>query len=319
MANDVVVSGIRIALLSVNILGIIGNIISFIVYCRSVFRKNSISVYCCALAIFDCFTINELYMDINMVFFDYFPPFYSDLSCKMYYYVITAFSGIPAWILVSFSMDKMLSMKNSNRFKFIKKRSFQLGIIAVIAIANLLIFSEILIYLVRTAVTKDYIYCDLSRMPYITIVVLVYLLVASIIPFIIMIVTSVSMVRLLAQSRRKTIGVGNNILVQRRKNRDFKFAFTSLTFNFLFITLKLPLVLYYILNGAGIIMPYYYIYFALLLFYVNSSISFLVHLVSNSLFRKELGIILRIHFYIPFFHTRTSTRVLTIPQLQSTE
>ena len=303
MAYDSFTSFIYISRTVVNLIGIIGNIISFIVFCRPVFRKNSISVYCCALAIFDCFTLNQLIMDINILF-DYFPPNYSDIICKVFYYITIAFSGIPAWILVAFSIDKILSMKNS-KFVFFKKRSFQIGIIAVFAIANILIFSEILVFLKRVPIYPNNsidLMCDLTYMPYISIVVGLYLLEASLIPFVIMFCSSVFIVRLLVQSRRRIIGDGNNASVQNRKGKEFKFAVISLTFNCLFITLKLPLAMFYILSSIGILMPYSYINLATLLFFINSSISFLVHFISNSIFRKELGIIIKIVLLIPVDH-----------------
>lgn len=172
MPPDAFVSFIYISRAVVNLLGIIGNIISFIVFCRSVFRKNSISVYCCALAIFDCFTINQLYIDICLIF-DYYPPDNSEIICKIYFYISSAFSSIPPWILVTFSVDKMLSMRKTQKFEFMNKRSFQIGIIAVFAIANILLFSEIPVLLVRVPRELEnysYLTCDSTAMPYINIV-----------------------------------------------------------------------------------------------------------------------------------------------------
>ena len=302
MVYDTFVSFVYTTRIVVNLLGIIGNIISFIVFCRPVFRKNSISVYCCALAIFDCFTLNQLIMEICHLF-DYFPPEHSDIICKMYFYITIGFSGIPAWILVAFSIDKILGMKNSNRFKFFKKRSFQFGIIAFFVIANILIFSEILLYLKRVRQFPNNsidLMCDLTYMPYIIIVVGLYLLEATLIPFVIMFCSSVFIVRLLVQSRRRVIGDGNTASVQNRKGKEFKFAVTSLTFNCFFIILKMPLALYYILHIAGLKIPsYYFLNIASLLFFINSSISFLVHFISNSIFRRQLVIILRILLFLP--------------------
>lgn len=300
MAYDAFVSFIYISRVLINFLGIIGNILSFIVFSRPVFRKNSISVYCCALAIFDCFTINQLIMDIYH-FYYYFPPEHSEIICKLFYYITIAFSGIPAWILVAFSIDKILSMKNSN-FEFYKKRSFQFVLIAFFAIANILIFSEILVFLKRVPIYPNNsvdLMCDLAYMPYISIVVELYLLEASLVPFVIMFCSSIVIVKYLTESRRKIMGNANNALVQRRKSRDLKFAVTSLTFNCFFIILKMPLVIYYILSSTGLDIPSYsYLNVASLLFFINSSISFLVHLTSNSIFRRELGIILRIAFFL---------------------
>jgi hypothetical protein len=282
----------------VNLVGIIGNIISFLVFCRPVFKKNSIRVYACALAIFDCFTLNQLYVDFGLIFFDYYPPDHSDITCKIYYYISTAFSCIPPWILVVFSIDKILSMKKSPKFKLFKKRFFQLTLIAVFAIVNILIFSEILVLLVRTPEIDDIssnltLLCDSTVMPYANIVGAMYLLLGGIVPFVIMLGTSISIARLLSHSRQKSIGDRKIALARRRKSRDFKFAVTSLTFNFLFIALKLPLVLYYVISSFNIDTPSVYFYISTLLFFINSSISFLVHFVSNSIFRKQFYLLIK--------------------------
>lgn len=306
---------------SVNLLGIIGNLISFVVFCRPVFTKNSISVYCCALAIFDSFlAINQLYIDIYLSL-DYFPPEHSDIVCKIYYYITTAFSGIPAWILVAFSIDKILSMRKSRRLELIKKRSFQFGIIAVFAISNILIFSEVLALIGLVPVDESNFTeftCDLTEMPYVGIIGGLYLLEASIVPFLIMFGTSITIVRLITRSGRKSIGYGKNALAQRRKTRDFKFAVTSLTFNCLFITLRLPLVLFYILTSVEIYVTDSYLQIASLLFFINSSISFLVHFASNSIFRKELVILFKIR--LPFKVTRMpSTSIIHVHPLNSSD
>ena len=73
----------RIAVITI---GLIGNLITFIVFSRPVFSKNSISTYCRALAIFDCFSIYELVADVGLVSFNYFVPQKSDIGCKLYYY-----------------------------------------------------------------------------------------------------------------------------------------------------------------------------------------------------------------------------------------
>ena len=45
-------------------IGIIGNVISIIVFSRKTFRNNSISTYCIALAILECLTLFEFINDI---------------------------------------------------------------------------------------------------------------------------------------------------------------------------------------------------------------------------------------------------------------
>lgn len=290
--------------MSVNFLGIIGNIITFVVFARPAFRKNSISTYCCALAVVECFTILQVYSDLNLVVWYIYPQDQSNVGCKISYYVTVAFSSISGWILVMFAVDKLINMRGKNhKYQFIKKRSFQLAIIGIIVLANTLLYSEILVLLnlsvYNNTTTLDEnldgaYYCSSSGMPYYNIVGAVYLVEASLIPFGFMIWSSIKIIKAINMSRQKSIQPGNAASLAKRKSRDFKFAITSLTFNVTFILLKLPFVLYFIFAGFGIDLSNYYYMLSSLLFYVNASIGFVVHVVSNSLFRKEILVMLHL-------------------------
>lgn len=305
---------------TVILIGILGNILSYFVFSRTVFRKNSISVYCRALAIFDCFTISQLATDIALVFYDIYPADLSDTWCKLSFYINTAGSSIPAWILVAFAVDKTMSMRKSQRFEFMKKRSFQYGAIAVIVLFNLILYIEIPILIHRIpSPDTNALSCTTSSIAFENIISGIVLFQANLIPFGVMMASSILIIRVIGKSRRKSIVA--KMAIQKRKSRDFKFAITSLTFNFVFITLRVPLVLYYILNSVGIDFGNDFFQIATLLFFMNASISFLVYFVSNSLFRRELAIMLTLRR--PLHRSETnqlnSTIVITVRPMPSVE
>ena len=285
----------------INFLGIIGNLITFIVFCRPVFRKNSISIYCTTLALFDSYIVVQLISDVSLFFNNFYPPDDSEAWCKIYNFISTAFSAIPGWILVMFSFDKFWNMKKHHRFGFIKKRWFQVTVVLVNVVIHLGMYCGILIFLTRRSKGKNY-SCEFGYMKNILIYIGMYLAEGNILPFLIMIVTSVLMTKALVSSRRKVQGNngatanGTSSNIKSRKSRDFKFAVTSLTFNILFIVLKMPLTIYYLLFAAGMNVNSYYYQISTVLFYANSSINILVHLASNSIFRKELWILIKLPF-----------------------
>lgn len=293
---------------TVNILGIVGNLISFLIFSRPIFNKNSISIYCRALAIFDCFTLPQIYTDVNLLFFNSYPPDNSEAFCKISHYVYVAFSCIPAWILVGFAIDKVLNMKTT-KLEFYKKRSFQLSLIAAIAIFHAAVYSEILIFIKRVPdISRQSLVCQSKSMPYVDLIGALYLLEGSLIPFVIMFATSIVMTRSIIRSRNRAIGRRKNSVLTKRKIRDIKFAITSLTFNILFVILKLPLIIYYLLFSINTDLGFSFFQVATLLFFINSSISFVVHMVSNSIFRKE---------FFNMSRSVSSTQV-QITQIQST-
>ena len=281
-----ILSGVRF---SVMLGGLIGNIITFIIFSRPAFEKNSISVYCRALSVFDSFTIIHMVYEAAMAFFGYYLTNSSDLTCIVYHYVNLAFGPIPGWLLIAFSIDKLFSMKNVCN-SLIKKRWFQLIVIASIVLINLLLYIEVPIYLrlvsYKVGNTTNNI-CSLFMMPFGQIVTWMYLIQANIVPFLIMITTSIISIRLIRKS-------SNNVSAQlssidRRRKRDKKFAVTSIAFNFMFILLRLPVVMMTVLIifipslasedlALGI---------TNIIYLVNFSSSIIVHLVSNNIFRRE--------------------------------
>ena len=82
----------RIAVISI---GLIGNILTFIVFSRPVFEKNSIGTYCRALAVFESLTVYQLVADIIFVFYKDFIPQSSDLGCKVVNYFGMLNGSIP--------------------------------------------------------------------------------------------------------------------------------------------------------------------------------------------------------------------------------
>ena len=279
------------------IIGLIGNVISFIVFSRPVFRKNSISTYCRALAIFDFFTIADLIASIGLGFFDTFYPFYSEVACKVYIYSIIGFASIPGWILIVFSLDKVLTMKRIGT-DTLKKKSFQYGIIAAIALVNLLLYIEIPIY-IQVVTIKVYgttlNICDLSTLPFGTFVATMFLVEGSLLPFLIMFVSSIVSIKMIRDSARK-IERNSNADISNRKSKDFKFAISSVAFNVSFIVFKLPITVVFILENFIPTLAADYSLLAVVgtVSFIHYTSSFFVHLLSNSIFRREFMILFKI-------------------------
>lgn len=278
----------------IDVVGIFGNLLTFIVFSRKVFRNNSISTYCRALAIFDSIQFIMLPYDIARVFYGVDWSLQSDLSCQIYAYLNVAPPTIPGWILVAFSIDKLLSMRR-NQIALLKKLWFQWLVIATIALISLLMYIEIAIDIRLYTVTYFYVYtvtyCDWSTLSYFKLINFFDLIESSLIPFIIMLITSIATIFMIRKSTRSVERVGK--IDKQRKRRDIKFAITSITFNILFIILKLPILIFYILIGLGFPENDNLLIISAIFFYSNYSINFFVHLVSNSMFRRELLILLR--------------------------
>ena len=279
-------------------IGTLGNILSFVIFSRNTFRKNSISTYCQALAIFDCFAIVDLivssaYLGSNSTVF---LPFTSDAWCKFYIYSSVGFSTIPAWILVAFSIDKTLSMRRSS-IQILKKKWFQWSVVSFVVLFNFFLYLEVPILLKLEPYPPFPViyYCDLSTIKYFDVIILVYLFESNIIPFLAMIATSTAIIRNIYHSRKTVERAGK--IDKERRSRDSRFAISSLAFNVLYVVFKLPLAVYYILNEYNINLGDYFQQIAMFAFFLNSSSSFFIHFFSNGLFRKEFFILFRLRSF----------------------
>lgn len=91
------------------ITGLIGNGISFVVFSRKQFKRNSINVYCRALAFFNSLVILLQFPNIvSQLFYGIDLYVTSDSVCKFTNFASSYFPSISAWILVAFALDKLI-------------------------------------------------------------------------------------------------------------------------------------------------------------------------------------------------------------------
>lgn len=276
-------SGIRMIIIA---LGLAGNLISFLLFSRPTFKSNSISNYSRALAIFDSYTSFQLTIDVGLVFFGTHLPSISQHSCQIYTFISVSLSAIPGWILVVFAIDKLASMHKWPLSRFLRHKRHQYAIIAAIVTIHLVLYSEILVM-----ARLHHGVCNTMIMPLGYVLTPLYLVEASVIPVSLMLVSSVLIIKKIRESARTVVAL-NYALDVKRRSRDFKFALTSLSFNVLYIALRLPLVICFVLVANGFDVPVKVLDAASIMFYTNSSINILVHGVSNSIFRREVLIVL---------------------------
>ena len=273
-------------------IGVIGHIVSVIVYLRKPFRNNSISTYCIALAVVECLALFKFALIIGTLAYNL--SYITDLSdelCKSFNYILTLLVSIQPFIMVAFSMDKLLSMRTKS-FPMLKKKWFQVSIVSGIVLFNALIYIYYPILLKRRIVAPGRFVCDSSAMSFFTILTNELLIETFIFPFVIMIVTSVLTIRQLYKSRNSIERIGN--VGKERKSRDAKFAITSLTLNVMFIILKLPFLIFYVLNAYLLYYDVYFYNIANFLFYLYTSSGFFIHLATNSIFRQEFLLLIRL-------------------------
>jgi hypothetical protein len=107
-------------------IGIIGNVISIIVFLRKTFRNNSISTYCISLSIVESLAIFQFISNIGSLAYNANLADQSDSLCKLVYFSGLILSSNIPWITVAFSVDKLLLMRTRS-LQILKKKWFQLS------------------------------------------------------------------------------------------------------------------------------------------------------------------------------------------------
>jgi hypothetical protein len=178
-----------------------------------------------------------------------------------------------------------------------KKKSFQLGIVASIALIKCMIYLPILIeveiQILPNSATKI---CWAQSIPYWNVLNIFKLIESVLLPFLILMVTTAVTLRAIILSKRKLRFANKNSLVKRRCKRkhsnETMFAINSIVRNATFVLLRSPVIFsyYFDFTRTNQIYQYqsYFFQFTLILTYANNSIGFLVNVATNSIFRKEL-------------------------------
>ena len=272
-------------------MGLIGNVLSIIVFSRKTFRNNSISTYCIALAIIESITAVEFVICVYNLAYNINLPDQSVSLCKFTFSIAIYMNAIQPWIIVAFSIDKILSMRTRS-IPILKKKWFQWSIVAGIVLFNLALYIYIPILIRIAEIFPGYFMCDLSTIGFFNIYMLSNILSTCLIPFLAMLITSILTIRLLIKSRKSIEKSGH--LTKDRKSRDRKYAITSLTFNITFIVLKAPVATFFLMSAYFSYFNLYFYRISFILFFLDMSISFFIHSITNSLFRREILVLLRL-------------------------
>jgi hypothetical protein len=275
-------------------LGLIGNIISFIVFGRRAFAKTPIHIYFRSLAIFDSYLITQLVIDISNFILGYDITTKSDLACKLSYYLNDGLAPISGWILVAFSLDQTIAVyfhTNNKCKKLFDKTSFKIGIITFLAVFHIVLYAIVPVFVEITTVSVSspnnltFRVCDFQKSANSQLLAVFYLLESSVLPFVIMLVTTVLMAKSLYESSKS---LGKSEALKRRKSKDCKFTRNSLFLNMMFIGLTSPLVISYIISVKDFYSDLLSKEITMLFFALNYSSHFVAHIAMNSVFRNEL-------------------------------
>lgn len=266
------------------IVGLIGNILALLSFSIKKYQNTIFSSYFRVLILIDIlvllFRIDYFLKTIDIITF----RLISSFMCKFTMYLVYLLPALSSWLIVLISLDRFVSIFLPSKFMFRKKLSFQLLACLLISIYNISLSTTVLVsyeyyFKIDRNKNKTEFRCK-NFNPYID---MIDFLNSSLIPFIIMIISTCFTLR--------------NIFVLRKKldksisSKDIRFAITSIAMNVSFFLLKFPSSFYLALNYF-LKIDYntnYFIYTVLSIFmYMQHGSTFFITLLTNKMFRKEI-------------------------------
>lgn len=278
--------------------GSFGNTFTFYIYSRSSFKRTSTGFYFSCLAIVNT---SALIIFVSRFFYD---GIYkddissvSDFTCKFFSIALYLFPPLSAWIETAASLDRLAATKFTPLFSSIKRRRFQVLIVGLIFLILMGVNVPNMIYfqlIDKSNTNKTCKVCGIqNNSPYnLYVLNLLDLFITILIPFILMVMSSLKISLKVFQTKVKVVNIKNTKL---NLNKEYQFAATIIGRNILFLLLNLPATVLlivdihcdlYTFNTKNI---HYDLVYAVASFfsYFNYSNTFIIDIVCNRMFRKR--------------------------------
>ena len=261
-----------ISSICITTIGISGNGLVLFILTRPLFHKESLFRYLIIATIAD--TINVLF-----VWPDYFPEWFLikklNISCKVFHYLINIPFQFSAWVLVLSSIDRYLAVLNSKKFNFRLKLKFQI-------FASLILFATIACVNLPIFFYSDVKYNNCGHINYSIafLVDLFGLLMAVVIPFILMILSTFLILKKLLASKKNLRKKG----FEKEKN----LIKTLIAMYSLFFICNLPYLVFIVIGDAlkSNVFDSFIYNLTNVLTFVYFSCDFFLYFIFNKMFRK---------------------------------
>ena len=269
----------------VHLLGLVGNILAYVIYSKPKFRRTIFWVYFRFLVVVNSCQMLEGIYSIFIDHFDLKVEQESYFLCLAHLYLSWSWSPLSGFILAIVSVDRYVTICYPTRFMWRNKVRGQLAAIAMSVIFNMTIYSPIMFDLLpasansseissttTTANGSNFTECQEPN----ELILLIDLFCFSIIPFTFMIVFTTLTIHAIFVSKRKV--KANDV------SKEVRFALVSIGLNISYFVLTFPNALDYIITSMREDM---FFYISDVMTYINYAQHFYVSLAVNSVFRQE--------------------------------
>ena len=272
-------------------IGIIGNIICFLIYSLKKFRKISASFY------FKSISINNSFILLGRLRYFIEVTIHSSIKeasiifCKLTNYMMYTSISIAAWITVFVLFERFISIKFHRKFKFRNSQKFKWFILISINLISYCIYIPFYIYsklyfnFLNTNITICY-FDDEE----IQILSELHLFYSAVVPFALMVIFTFLVIYILYESGKRLLTSRILDNDKKRRRKDIQFGLTSVLLNSTFLLNNFPILL---LESFHVKMSFFVHYLIQSLVFLNCTVNIFIHIFSNQIFRSELFKIIR--------------------------
>lgn len=266
--------------LSIKSLGLVANLLMFVVYCHGSLSKLSVSIYFRCQAV--CAALQSLYQ-LFAYFLNVSLTNLSHVECKLVDFLLNLSSPVWTWFQVVASLDRFLTVSDPTRYKFMTSLLARRIVTASVVAYNIAYNSFILVEQLNPN-SPDLYVCqarpgdNLGLMDFVN---------ESAIPVVLLGLVSVGTILSVVKSRRQ---LQPDLSSRQTRIRDVKFSVMMIVLNLLFLASVTPNRLNNLVGINPFSYGYYRVIFAALAadfsdLYVSNV--FWVHFVANQFVRRE--------------------------------
>jgi hypothetical protein len=276
------------------IISLVGTTLGIIIFSRKKLKKFPMRCTYQWLLATDAFYVAKIAIQNTFVYTSIGNLKYlSSFACKLYIYTNFMICPISSWLLVVISAERCIGIVFGNRIKIFKNRKFEMFLIALTIIYNFLINIPFLLYQdIQQSFTNstdsnetqiDY-DCEFGSIEYIQAFYLMDMINSTLVPYAIMLVSSIILIVFVIKSRMRVERLTNN---KEKKSlvKEIRFGMTILLLNFFFVILNLPIC---VANYVDTLSDFMYNLIGFI-FMMSFCINFYILAVFNTIIRKEVA------------------------------
>ena len=292
--NSVYVRIYRIIPICFTLIGLAGNLISYVIYSRPCFQVSSAAFYLRSMAVIDSLAL-VIWTEMFYLNFGIDLKTSSSIACKVLAFFTYSVPAMSAWLVFALSVDRMINIWFKEMFYFMRLRGFQVLIGIVLVIFILAIYSPILIFydLVHDTSPPS---CSSSNL-IVHLVTWMNTGVSALAPFPGMLVSSILVLyrfhdnSLLTSSHAQNLRTvtKKDILIKRRALKEKQLAMTSVIKSLVFIvtTISVTIMSLVVIYNFNVVNMFIF-KIVVIVYKANFMLPFLVYWISNRRFRTEL-------------------------------